>query len=93
MSLLGVSSSDIFNENIQKINQKSFYFLNFGAKRRIYFLTFLIYFLKNRAGEKNVLFFEYFQKIKRFHHIFDQKTLKIVLFFDLFFEKLVFENR
>ena len=65
-------------------------FFEFQREALIYFLTFLIYFLKNpaakRPAKKIVIFFEYFQKIKRFRYIFDQKTLKIVLFFDLFFE-------
>ena len=46
-------TSDIFNENIQKINDKSIYFLNFGAKRRIFFDFVDVFFEKSGRREKS----------------------------------------
>ena len=83
-------TSDIFNEYIQKINQKSFYFLNFGAKRRIYFLTFLIYFLKNQAGEKNPFIFWIFSKNKTISSHFRSKNAKNRFIFWFIFWKTSF---
>ena len=74
-------ASDIFNENTQKINEQSIYFVNFDAKRRIFCVAIFDFFEKSGCEKNSFIFW-----------LFDEKSQKIVLFFD-FFEKLVFENR
>ena len=67
--------------------------MNFGAKRRIYFLNLLIYFLKIQPGEKNHFIFDFLMKNHKKQILFfdsSMKNHKTILYFLIYFLEIKF---